>query len=76
MSEDTSIKVGDIVTTGVYVLGEWKEMQQGVVVSQSSDGSVSDIDVMSLHGGQPWIRKEATSHLVKAQPAAKGVKDE
>jgi hypothetical protein len=77
MSEDTSIKVGDTVTTGVYVLGEWKGMQQGVVVSQSSDGSVSDVDVMSLHGGQPWIRKEVTSHLRRAtKPVSAGANNE
>lgn len=57
------IKVGDKVRTGVYVLGKWIPASIGVVVAQSFDGSVSDVDVMSLHGGAPWVRKEQTNHL-------------
>ena len=60
------IKIGDKVCTGVYVLNEWRPMQTGIVVAQSFDGSTSDVDVMSLHGGRPWVLKEATSHLRKA----------
>jgi hypothetical protein len=58
-----SIKVGDKVRTGVYVMGEWKPMASGFVVAQSCDGSVSDVDIGSLHGAAPWIHKEVTSHL-------------
>lgn len=57
------IKVGDKVQCGVYVLGEWKPTNIGIVVSQTSDGSVSGVDRMSLHGGAPWVVQEATSHL-------------
>ena len=57
------ILVGDRVRTGVFVLGAWQPMSIGDVVAQTPDGTVSDVDVMSLHGGQPWIHKEATSHL-------------
>lgn len=59
------IKVGDKVQCGVYVLGEWKPTNIGIVVSQTSDGSVSGVDRMSLHGGAPWVVQEATSHLRK-----------
>ena len=58
-----SIRVGDKVQTGVYVFGEWKPMQTGFVVAQSFDGSTSDVDIMSHHGGAPWVIKEATHHL-------------
>ncbi len=37
MSEQ-EIKVGDMVQTGVYVLGEWRPSYTGRVVQQSSDG--------------------------------------
>lgn len=57
------IKVGDMVRTGVYVNGEWRPSYSGRVVNMSFDGSVSDVDVMSHHGGRPWIHKEQTSHL-------------
>ena len=58
-----TIKVGDKVMTGVFVLGRFQPMSPGIVTAQTPDGTVSDVDVMSLHGGAPWIRKEATSHL-------------
>ena len=60
---DYGIKIGDKVQCGDHILGEWKPTSLGVVVSQTSDGSVSGVDVMSLHGGAPWVRQEATSHL-------------
>lgn len=58
-----SIKVGDRVRTGVYVIGEWHPMSLGIVVAVSTDGSTAMVDVMSLHGGAPWLRTEMTSHL-------------
>jgi hypothetical protein len=58
-----NIQVGDIVRTGVYVMGEWKPSYLGVVVSQSADGSVSDVDVGSIHKCAPWIHKTITSQL-------------
>jgi hypothetical protein len=66
MSTD-EIKVGDMVRCGVYVLGEWRQSYLGRIVQQSSDGAVSHVDVMSHHGGSPWIHFEQTSHLRKME---------
>ena len=63
--EDERIKVGDMVRCGVYVCGEWKPSSSGRVVSQSADGSVSNVDIMSHHGGRPWVLPERTDHLRK-----------
>jgi hypothetical protein len=63
--EHQGIKVGDKVQCGVYVLNEWRPMHSGFVVSQSSDGSISGVDIMSHHGGAPWVHQEQTSHLRK-----------
>ena len=65
---DNEIKVGDRVRTGVYVLGDWVPMSPGIVTELSADKSLALVDVMSLHGGAPWIRHEQTSHLRK-EPA-------
>ena len=67
MSEQ-EIKVGDMVQTGVYVLGEWRASYTGRVVQQSSDGTTSQVDVMSHHGGRPWVHFEDTCHLRKLDP--------
>lgn len=58
-----AIRVGDRVRTGVYICGEWKPAFLGIVVDQSFDGTISSVDVMSLHGGRPRIHLETTSHL-------------
>lgn len=50
------MKIGQRVWTGVYVLGKWQRMALGVIVAIHS--GYYDVDVMSLHGGAPWI----TSH--------------
>ena len=63
------IQIGDKVKTGVYVLNKWAPLYTGIVVDQSIDRSVSDVDVMSLHGGAPWIHKERTDHLRKVENA-------
>lgn len=63
----SQINIGDKVQTGVYVLGEWRPVHVGIVVSQTYDKSVSSVDIMSLHGGKPWIVREDTSHLRKLQ---------
>ena len=68
MSEQ-EIKVGDMVQTGVYVLGEWRGVYTGRVVQQSSDGATCQVDVMSHHGGRPRVHFEATSHLRKLEHA-------
>ena len=59
------IRVGDMVQTGVYVHDEWRPSYSGRVVHLSPDGTVAQVDVMSHHGGRPWIHHEATSHLRK-----------
>ena len=59
------IKIGDKVQTGVFIMDDFIEMYSGIVVGQSPDGTISDVDVMSLHGGAPWIKKEQTTHLRK-----------
>ena len=59
----SALKVGDMVRTGVHVCGDWLASNEGRIVAQSTDGSVSEIDVMSHRGGAPWIRFEATSDL-------------
>lgn len=61
------IELGDKVKTGVYVLDEWKPMYTGIVVDQSFDRTISQVDVMSLHGGAPWIHAERTDHLRKIE---------
>jgi|JI9StandDraft_1071089.scaffolds.fasta_scaffold14540_2 hypothetical protein len=65
-----AIKVGDMVRCGVYVLGEWNPMQSGRVVSQSSHGATSYVDIMSHHGGAPWVLPEVTAHLRKIEVTA------
>lgn len=64
----SEIRIGDKVRCGVYVGGEWRPSEMGIVVTQSFDRSVSGVDVMSLHGGRPWVRQEQTSHLRKIDP--------
>jgi hypothetical protein len=66
---ECEIKVGDMVRTGVYVLGEWRSSYSGRVVRLSADGTTAEVDVMSHHGGRPWIHFEATSHLRKMEHA-------
>lgn len=61
--EYQKIRVGDKVRCGVHVCGEWVPTQLGIVVSQTFDGSVSGVDVMSMHGGAPWVQQEVTAHL-------------
>jgi hypothetical protein len=63
-----SINIGDRVRTGVYVMGEWRPSSSGIVVSKSSDGTLADVDIMSLHGGRPWVRTEQISQLRKEPP--------
>ena len=55
------VKVGDMVETCVFVLGERIPMAHGRVVA--IHGGYCDVDVMSHHGGRPWIRQEMTHNL-------------
>ena len=54
-------KVGDRVRTGVYVCGEWKGCELGIVTRVVDSGTI-EVDVMSLHGGRPWIKLERADH--------------
>lgn len=65
MEDDKRINVGDMVRCGVYVGGEWRPMQSGRVVSQSSDGSVSHVDIGGPHGCAAWVQPEVTANLRK-----------
>lgn len=53
--------VGDKVHTGVFVCGEWMPVCVGRVV-QIVDDQLINVDVMSLHGGAPWVKLEQASH--------------
>ena len=59
----SQINIGDRVRTGVYIGGEWRPSSPGIVVSKTPDGSVCGVDIMSLHGGRPWVLQERTDHL-------------
>jgi hypothetical protein len=59
------IDVGDKVETAVFVNNKRVPMSVGIVVRQSEDKSISYVDIMSLHGGAPWIKSETTCHLIK-----------
>lgn len=58
-----TIKIGDRVRCGVYVCGEWRPSSIGIVASQTPDGTVCGVDIMSLYGGAPWVQQERTDHL-------------
>ena len=57
------ITIGDKVQCGIFIQREWSPTCIGVIVSKTNDGSVCGVDVMSLHGGSPWVRQEITIHL-------------
>lgn len=57
------MKVGDKVQTGVYVTGQFVEMGVGIIVRLSDDGASATVDIMSLHGGRPWLVSQPTTHL-------------
>lgn len=53
------MKIGAKVWTGVHFCGEWHRTALGVVTGIHS--GFYDVDVMSLHGGSPWITQH--THL-------------
>ena len=57
------IHISSKVYTTVSVLGERVRMAQGSVVGQSFDRCNSEVDIMSLHGGRPWVILHATRDL-------------
>jgi hypothetical protein len=62
------MNIGDRVTTGVYVCGEYQPMCEGII-TRRIDSQLVEVDVMSLHGGRPWLRVEQESHLRLAAAA-------
>jgi len=63
--EPENIQIGDMVMTTVTVMGEQIPRLKGRVVKMTADKSVAGIDIMSHHGGAPWIVFEATESLQK-----------
>jgi len=61
----SDIRVGDKVETCVYVCGERRPMNRGMVVRVHS--GYCDVDIGSLHGCAPWVVGEVTSHLRKIE---------
>ena len=61
-----SIKVGDMVETCVYVCHQRIPMDRGRVIS--INGGVAEVDVMSHHGGAPWVKLESVCTLMKVTP--------
>jgi hypothetical protein len=55
------IKIGDLVETAVYVLNKRIPMSKGIVVAIHP--GYCEVDIMSLHGGAPWIIQETTFNL-------------
>lgn len=53
--------LGKKVWTTVSAGGQTVRMAQGIVVGVHS--GYCDVDVMSLHGGAPWIQKHTTTSL-------------
>ena len=62
----SDIKVGDKVERAVYVGGERQALECGYVV-RIHDGC-ADVDVMSHHGGGPWIKTDTLTSLLKVSP--------
>ncbi len=59
------ISIGDKVETAVFVGRERIPVNTGIVVNQSFDKSLSDVNIMSLYGGTPWVVTGVTCHLIK-----------
>ena len=45
--------IGEKVWTGVFVCNKWRRMSPGIITMVHS--GYCDVDVMGLHGGNPWI---------------------
>lgn len=64
------IRLGDMVQTAVFVGAERVPMATGRVVA-IRNGSC-DIDIMSHHGGAPWIVSKPTHSLEKVTEVVRG----
>lgn len=61
---------GTFVRTHVSVMGKRVPMYIGTVVRDYNDGTV-DVDRMSMHGGAPWVVREAKSDLSEVSEETK-----
>jgi hypothetical protein len=50
--------VGDKVWTGVFVMGKWQRMSTGIITKVNN--GYYDVDIMGLHGGNPWITQHVS----------------
>jgi len=57
----TKPRIGDMVQTGVFVLNEWVPMASGRIVDDH--GGYFDVDVMSHHGGAPWVTQHTYAQV-------------
>lgn len=55
------LRVGQKVWTNISIGGISKRMAQGEIVTVHS--GYCDVDIMSLHGGSPWIVQQANTSL-------------
>jgi len=60
---EKEFSIGDLVETGVYIFGERIPMSKGRITSIHS--GYCKVDIMSLHGGAPWIVDENIWSLKK-----------
>lgn len=63
------IKIGSRVYTTVSVCGKTQRISLGVVVSDDGGGTCG-VDIMSLHGGAPWVGLHEKSNLILEDDAA------
>lgn len=63
MNTTDEIKIGDKVETCVFSGSERISMFMGIVISIKDQ--IAEVDIMSLHGGAPWIVYEVLYHLRK-----------
>lgn len=62
--------IGSRVMTGVFVMNQWHPMHPGIVVADHN--GYCDVDVMSLHGGAPWIHSLPYNYLRADTPLQSG----
>ena len=73
MKKIAPIKIGDKVWVGLSVYKRWWRTSVGYVVDICDGYYV--VDVMSHHGGAPWLRYETFVELYQAKPEEVREKD-
>lgn len=63
---EDEITIGSHVWTGVHVCGKWQRMAQGIVTEWCN--GYWKVDVMSLHGGAPWITNHVHLEKIRLAP--------